>query len=158
MRRGRHSVHGIKPECRDLRLAYAIASDPPRRSTPTSLTPGQTAALLATLPITDTLTRTLATEAARLADAVRENLATPPGGPHERPWQRSGALQASIETQTDGLTAAVTSSDPAAAPQEFGTIGDLPRPFLAPAATALGETIANTIGRSLADLLRGALT
>ncbi|WP_158746079.1 hypothetical protein [Acidisphaera sp. L21] len=117
------------------------------------MTPAQAAAALSDLPITDTLATVLAAQSNRLAEAVRANLATPPGGPHDRPWRQSGQLQASIAASTDGLAAQIGSNDPAAAPQELGTATIPPRPFLAPAATALAEPIAREIGRVLVDLL-----
>ena len=88
-----------------------------------------------------------------LAEAVRNNLATPPGGPHEQPWTQTGALQASIAVSAEGFSAQVGSSDPAATPQELGTATIQPRPFLAPAAASLAEPITQAIGRALADLI-----
>jgi phage gpG-like protein len=117
------------------------------------MTPGQAAAALANLPIAETLTTALTAQANRLADAIRATLATPPGGPHDHPWRQTGALQSSIATTIDGLTAQIGSNDPAAAPQEMGTATTPPRPFLAPPATALAEPIAHDIGQALAALL-----
>lgn len=122
------------------------------------MTPAQAAATLTNLPITETLTTALATQAETLAEAVRANLATPPGGPHDHPWRQTGSLQASITLTTDALTAQVTSSHPAAAPQELGTATILPRPFLAPAGASLAEPIARAIGAALADLIARRLT
>ncbi len=123
-----------------------------------SRTLGEIAAALANLPIAETLSSTLEAAAAQLADAVRTELATPPGGPHDAPWRRTGALQASIGYATDGLTAQIGSNDPAAAPQEHGTVTALPRPFLSPVATALAGPIAHDIATTLTTLLRRALT
>ena len=117
------------------------------------MTPGQAAAALAELPITETLATELAAQSARLADAVRANLATPPGGPHEGPWRQTGNLRSSIVASIEALSANIGSNDPAAAPQELGTASLPPRPFLAPAATALAEPIARAIGQALADLV-----
>ena len=117
------------------------------------MTPGQAAAALADLPIPETLALTLAAQSDRLAEAVRASLATPPGGPHEQPWSRTGSLQSSIASTTDGLAAQVGSNHPAAPPQELGTARIPPRPFLAPAAAALAEPIARSIGQALADLI-----
>ena len=117
------------------------------------MTPAQAAAALADLSIADTLATALATQTQRLAETIRASLATPPGGPHDRPWRQTGALQASIAISTDALSARIGSTDPAAAPQEFGTIRDPPRPFLAPAAAAAAEPVARAIGQALADLL-----
>ena len=122
------------------------------------MTPGQAADALAKLPITETLTAALAAQAASLAEAVRANLATPPGGSHDHPWRETGGLQASIAVTTDGLSAQIGSNDPAAAPQELGTATIPPRPFLAPIAASLAEPIARTIGQILADLVARRLT
>ena len=124
----------------------------------TPLTPGQAATALADLPVAEILATTLAAQAATLAEAVRANLATPPGGPHNHPWRQTGFLQASIETNTDGLSAQIGSNHPDAAPQELGTATIPPRPFLAPAAISLAEPIARTIGQTLADLIARHLT
>ncbi len=120
-------------------------------------TPGQAAAALANLPITETLTAALDAAATRLANAIRVELATPPGGPHDQPWRQTGTLQASIAHSTNGLTAEIGSNDPAAAPQEYGTPTFPPRPFLAPAATALAEPIAHDIAAALTALLARAM-
>lgn len=136
-------------------IPAAEKTQPETATTP--LTPGQAAAVLADLPIAETLAATLATQAAHLADAVRANLATPPGGPHDHPWRQTGALQASIEHQADGLTAQIGTSHPAAAAQELGTATIPPRPYLAPAADALAEPIAQQVGQAIATLLRQRL-
>ncbi len=117
------------------------------------MTPGQAAAALADLPIAETLATALAAQSARLAEAVRADLATPPGGPHEQPWRQTGGLQASIAATTDAPRRRGRLQRPAAAPQELGTATIPPRPFLAPAAAALAEPIARAIGQALADLL-----
>ncbi len=121
------------------------------------LTPGQAAAALANLPITETLTTALEAAATRIADAIRAELATPPGGPHDHPWQRTGALQSSIAQTVTGLTVQVGSNDPAAAPQEHGTATIPPRPFLAPVAAAAGGPVAHDIATALTDLLACAV-
>ena len=110
------------------------------------------------LPLTETLTDSLAIQATRLADVVRANLASPTGGLHDQPWRQTGSLQVSIATSTNGLEAQIGSNDPAAAPQELGTATNMPRPFLAPAAASLGESITRTIGQALADLIARRLT
>jgi phage gpG-like protein len=130
---------------------------PQRRSPISPQTPGQAAAALANLPITETLTTALDAAATRLADAIRAELATQPGGPHDHPWRQTGALQASIAHTTNGLTAEIGSNDPAAAPQEYGTATIPPRPFLAPAATALADPIAQDIAAALTALLARAI-
>lgn len=86
-----------------------------------SQTLGQAAAALANLPITETLSNALEAAASQLANAIRAELATPPGSPHDIPWRQTGALQASIAHTTDGLIAQIGSNDPVAALQEHGT-------------------------------------
>ena len=93
---------------------------------------------------------TLEEQAAALAEAVRAGLGTLPGGEHSRPWQQSGALRASIGHQAGGSEAVVGSSDPAAAPQEMGTVRMAPRPFLGPVAAAAGPEIAEAAGAAVA--------
>lgn len=90
-------------------------------------------------------------QAAALASGVRDALGTPPGGAHGQPWRQTGALQASIGHAAAGLQAAVGSSDPAAAPQELGTVHVPPRPFLAPVAAAGGAGVAEIIGTRVCD-------
>ncbi len=102
------------------------------------------------------MARALAEQAERLATAVKENLSEPAGaGEHDRPWLRTGALRDSVDSVSDGLEAAVGSSDPAAAPQEMGTARMPPRPFLMPVAAELGEVVATAVGEAVADALRG---
>jgi phage gpG-like protein len=98
----------------------------------------------------------LAEQAERLAETVRAGLSEPQGaGDHDKPWVRTGALRDSIAVTASGLEAAIGSNDPAAAPQEMGTSRLPPRPFLAPAAAANGETIAKSIADAVAAALRG---
>lgn len=122
------------------------------------ITPGQAAAILDSLPIAETLANALQAGASRLASAIRTELATPPGGPHDYPWRQTGALQSSIAHTTTGLTAQIGSNDPAAAPQEYGTATIPPRPFLAPAAAAMAEPIADGIAAAVTALLSRAMT
>ena len=96
----------------------------------------------------------LAEQAESLAGAVREALGTPPGGDHVQPWVQTGALQGSISYGVEGLRAAVGSNDPAAAPQELGTVQVPPRPFLSPAAAAAAPEIAAMVGLAVAGRLR----
>lgn len=110
---------------------------------------------LASLQAEEVMARALAEQADRLAQAVRDGLDEPPGGPHDRPWTRTGALRDSVTAQSDGLDAAVGSNDPAAAPQEMGTRTIPPRPFLTPVAAQQGEAIARAIGDDVAAALRG---
>ena len=93
--------------------------------------------------------------AARLAAQVRQDLATPPGGPHDKPWRQTGALQASIGHVVEGDTATVGSTSPYAAAQEHGTRTVPPRPFLLPAAKRLAPDLARDIGRAVHAALAG---
>ena len=97
----------------------------------------------------------LAAEAAGLAEAVRAGLGQAPGGSHDRPWQRSGALAVSVGFVADGSSAVVGSSDPAAVPQEVGTATVPPRPFLAPVAAEQGEAVMRGVAARVAAVLRG---
>jgi len=93
--------------------------------------------------------------AGMLAEGVRARLSVRPGGAHNAPWVESGALRDSIGVSVDGdgLTAVVGSSDPAAAPQEMGTVRMAARPFLAPAAGEMGEEVARAVGARVAASL-----
>lgn len=91
----------------------------------------------------------LAFSAARLADDVRTAFSTPPGGPHEHPWLRSGCLRESIEAASDGPSAVVASRSETALYQEHGTATVPPRPTLAPIAAAEGAAIADSIAHTL---------
>lgn len=122
------------------------------------MTPGQAAAALGNLPIAETLHAALDAAAARLAEAVRTELATPPGGTHDYPWRRSGTLQASIGFTTTGLTAEIGSNDPGAVPQEFGTTTSPPRPFLAPAAISIAGSMSEDIATALTTVLARKFT
>lgn len=99
--------------------------------------------------------RALAEQSERLAEAVREALSGRPGsGEHDRPWLESGALRESVGSVAAGLEAVVGSSDPAAAPQEMGTVKMVPRPFLAPVAAEMGEAVARAVGAAMAAALK----
>ena len=105
------------------------------------------------------LATALAAEADRLAQSVRDGLATVPGaGDHERPWSQTGALHDSITASAEGLNASIGSNDPAAAPQEMGTIHLPPRPFLAPVAATQGAQIARTIAETVSRSLQAGET
>ena len=100
-----------------------------------------------------TMAAALDGQAAAMAAGVRDLLGSPPGGAHGQPWRQTGALQASIGHVSEGLQAAVGSSDPAAAPQELGTVHLPPRPFLAPVAAAMGAGLAEAVGAAVASAL-----
>jgi len=101
-----------------------------------------------------TMATALDGQAHALAAGVRDLLGTQPGGAHGQPWRQTGALQASIGHVSEGLQATVGSSDPAAAPQELGTVHVPPRPFLAPVAAAEGAGTAEAVGAAVAKRLR----
>ncbi len=97
----------------------------------------------------------LANAATHLADQLRGAFSTSPGGPHDHPWRRSGALQESIEINAEGPTAVVASTSPTALFQEHGTATIPPRPTFAPIAAAAGQEIAQHIAASVFNALRG---
>lgn len=104
----------------------------------------------------EVMTRALAEQAERMADAARAGLSEPAGSAdHDRPWLRTGALRDSVSSDVDGLQAVVGSSDQAAVAQEIGTSRMQPRPFLAPIASSMGEDVARLIGARVAAALRG---
>lgn len=96
-------------------------------------------------------------EAEGVAAAVRAGLEEGPGGAHERPWMRSGALWDSVGVAAEGMVAVVGSSDVAAVPQEMGTRVVPARPFLAPVGAARGEGVARGVGAAVAAAIRGEL-
>lgn len=80
---------------------------------------------LASVRPEEILSRALAEQAERMAQAVRDGFDEPQGaGDHDKPWLRTGALHDSIEATSNGLEAAVGSNDKAAAPQEDGNRDD----------------------------------
>lgn len=93
------------------------------------------------------LASALAEEARQLADTLRETLATPPGGPHSHPWQRSGVLHDSIEVETGDSEAVILSRDPVALYQENGSATLPPRPSFGPLAAIAGPGIAHRLGQ-----------
>ncbi len=103
------------------------------------------------------MAQALEAQAERMAEAVRDGLSNPPGGDHDKPWARTGALRDSIQSTASGLEAAIGSNDPAAAPQEMGTLHAPPRPFLSPIAAVMGEEVAQAIATQMANALRGEL-
>ncbi len=102
------------------------------------------------------MAKALVEQAQRIAARVREGLSEPPGEiGHDEPWLRSGALRDSVGAQTEGLQAAVGSSDPAAVPQELGTARMPARPFLMPVAASMGEEVARAAAAAVVAALRG---
>ena len=88
-----------------------------------------------------------------VAERVRAALSTPPGGPHQQPWLRAGALRESVGVSADDSSAVVASASPVAVAQELGTGKIPPRPFLGP--TAAAETDAAV--RHIADAINGSV-
>ena len=99
------------------------------------------------------LSAALADEARQLADTLRETLATPPGGPHSHPWQRSGNLHDSIEVETSDNEAAIFSRDPVALYQENGSATLPPRPSFGPLGAIAGPGIAHRFGHIARDAI-----
>ncbi len=94
-----------------------------------------------------TLADALVDEASALADAIREELATPVGGPHSHPWLRTGALHDSVTVSTDVGEAVIGSNDPVAFYQEHGSATLPPRPTFGPIAAIAAPGIAERIGK-----------
>jgi len=113
------------------------------------------AASLARLDLEATGAVTLASEAHRIGDAVRDVLSHPPGDAHVYPWKQTGALQESIGVSAESAVALVGSTDPVAAWQEHGTPTMPPRPFLAPVALENAAAVAMAIGRAVATAIGG---
>lgn len=91
----------------------------------------------------------------QLASAVRMALSTPPGGPHEHPWLRSGELRNSIEAWAEGDAAVVGSKSVIALYQEVGNVFGPPHPTLAPLAASGGELLAHRLAEEVVQALRG---
>ena len=98
----------------------------------------------------------LAQQAGAMADEVRAALAGAPGDADDAPWERSGALHASIGSDAAAAGAVVGSSDPVALYQELGTAAVPPRPFLAPVGVARGQAAAEAVGDAVARAVAGA--
>jgi HK97 gp10 family phage protein len=92
-----------------------------------------------------------------MRDAVQDRLSHAPGGPHDAPWEVTGALRDSIGVSQDGDVVRVGSTDPVAVYQELGTVGLPPRPFLGPVAAAEGEGAAQAIGSAVRDAIAKAV-
>jgi len=93
-----------------------------------------------------------------MRDAVQQSLSQPPGGPHDAPWEITGALRDSIGVRQDGDTVRIGSTDPVAAYQELGTVHLPPRPFLGPVAVAEGEGAAHAVGTAVRDAISEAVS
>jgi HK97 gp10 family phage protein len=104
----------------------------------------------------DAVLRRALEAAQRIESAVRESLSHTPGGQHETPWLRTAQLRDSIAREADGTQAVIGSSNMIAVYQELGTRSVPPRPFLAPAAGAHGQAVAEAIGNAAAEALRSA--
>jgi len=91
----------------------------------------------------------------RIEKAVRESL-TPPDGSRQAPRICEDELRDSIAHEIDTARAVIGSTSRVAPDQELGSRRNPPRPFLAPAAAALGESVAEAIGTALADAIRMA--
>ncbi len=111
-------------------------------------------ARLAQIRPEEIMAQALEAQAESMADAVRDGLSNPPGGDHDKPWARTGALRNSIQSAS-GLEAAIGSNDPAAAPQEMGTSHLPPRPFFAPVAASMGQEIAQAVAEAMVAALKG---
>ncbi len=107
------------------------------------------------LDIAQAMTAALDASAQELEAKVIEALSQPPGADHSMPWQRSGALRASIDHEVNANTAVVGSYSMVAVDQELGTSRIPPRPFLGSTAAATADelvaSIAVTVARRLAD-------
>ena len=91
----------------------------------------------------------------RIENAVRESL-THPDGSRQAPRICEDELRDSIAHEIEMARAVIGSTSRVAADQELGSRSNPPRPFLAPAAAALGESVAEAIGAALADAIRVA--
>jgi hypothetical protein len=93
----------------------------------------------------------------RLRQRVTEGLSEPPGGPHQEPWRRSGALAASIVAVADDTSLRLGSTDPVGRYQELGTSRVPPRPFLAPVAATIATEAGDPLGSAMTEALREAV-
>ncbi|HTW27871.1 MAG TPA: HK97 gp10 family phage protein [Acetobacteraceae bacterium] len=118
------------------------------------MTPKALADHLARIDLGEICRQALDDAATRLETAVKAALSEPPGGQHDAPWLRTGDLRDSIGHQADASSAIVGSTSDVAVFQERGTARLRPRPFLAPAAVALGPELARRVGEQVAAVLR----
>lgn len=104
---------------------------------------------------TDAIARAaLASSAADLVDEVRAALSIAPGGPHDHPWLRTGALRNSVVTDSENDTIVVASTSQVAVWQEHGTTTTPPRPSFGPAAARNSQGIAHAVAEAVAQALR----
>lgn len=96
--------------------------------------------------------------AGRIAEAVRTVLSQRPGGEHQMPWLRSGELRDSIAHSADENRAVIGSTSAVARYQEEGTKSDPPRPFLAPVAARLEDSVRAEIAGVIVEAIRSALS
>jgi phage gpG-like protein len=113
------------------------------------------AAGLARLDLDAIASATLASEANRIGEAVREALSHTPGESHVYPWKQSGTLQDSIGVAAENGEAVIGSDDPVAVWQEHGTQRIPPRPFLAPVAALTAPQAASAVGAAVAAAIGG---
>ncbi len=95
--------------------------------------------------------------AQQIEAAVVDSLSHRPGDEHGNPWERTGALRASIASEVTANAIVVGSTDPTAVFQEEGTRTVPPRPFLAPAGSAAATGAIQALGTATAEALREAL-
>jgi len=119
------------------------------------MTPRDFAVRLAGLDLDAVAGAALEAEAGEMAESVRRLLSQQPGSPHDAPWQRTGALENSIESAADGPEALIGSADPVAVWQEHGTPCMPPRPFLGPVAAQSGAAAAAAVGAAVAAAIGG---
>ncbi len=109
---------------------------------------------LARLDLETVANAALAAQAETIEIQLRDALSTAPGGPHDHPWLRTGALRDSIAFQAEGPEAAIGSTSQVAFWQEHGTSELPPRPTFAPIAAAAGEPAAHAVAHAVTQALR----
>jgi len=115
----------------------------------------QAAQRLAELELPRAATDALERAAAIVETRVVQALSHPPGGQHDMPWLRTGALRDSIGCTAEGTTATIGSTSEVAVDQELGTRSVPPRPFLAPTAAGAAEEAAMLIAQAVSDRITG---
>jgi phage gpG-like protein len=109
---------------------------------------------LATLNLEALANAALAAQAETIGNQLRAALSTTPGGPHDHPWLRTGALRDSIEVQAEGPEALIGSASKVAFWHEHGTSELPPRPTFAPIAAGASEPAAHEVARAVTLALR----